>query len=318
MEGEISESSVVQTKQETKGLKTNPQRVQEEGSTSRTVKLRQLLRNITLRRKNEDIPVKPVDDEVRTNESSEVVLASTPVVNVEPRSSDNVDTDHSKDFLFNDVFAPDEIDSNVEDRIAEVAVYMEAKHQKINPFTIEYFQDPNLFYALPEEIRGDTATFAEYIRNTGEFNNIVHTERSKRESGDQSGLLGDKVHLPEYDHGDGKTWSAEDGYKVNVDYLKSVGVEPTKVLFFRRTQPMGDSPKPERYWSSDYFETVKGLTQEIRGNRRESSFILVADLGTISENGGLIQDINDDNGLSVRQIGSAPFDQSRAVTRVSK
>lgn len=313
MEGEISESNVVQPEKDT----ANSKQVQEDGSRSRTARLRQLLRNITLRRKNGDISVKPVDTEVRTNEASEEVPASTSVVNVEPRSSDNVGTDHSKDFSFDDVFAPDEIDSNVDDRIAEVAAYMEAKHQKINPFTIEYFQDPNLFYALPEEIRSDTATFAEYIRNTGEFNNIVHTERS-RASGDQSGLLGDELHLPEYDHGDGKTWSAEDGYILNIDYLISVGVEPTKVLFFRRTQPMGDSPKPERYWSSDYFETVKGLTQEIKGNRRESSLILVADLGTINENGGLIQDVNDDNGLSVRQIDSAPFDQSRAVARVSK
>ncbi len=32
----------------------------------------------------------------------------------------------------------------------------------------------------------------------------------------------------------------EQGYKLNLDYLCTIGIDPTKVLFFRKTQPMGD------------------------------------------------------------------------------
>ncbi len=43
--------------------------------------------------------------------------------------------------------------------------------------------------------------------------------------------------------------------------------------------------------------------------------ILVADLETINQNQGLIQDINDDQGIAVRQIGRGSFDQKRVIAR---
>jgi len=72
-----------------------------------------------------------------------------------------------------------------------------------------------------------------------------------------------------------------------VAYLKTKGIDPSKVLFFRITQPT-DNPKPEYYWTSDYSEVQKGLTAEISPEQRKTSIILVADLETINGNGGLI------------------------------
>lgn len=210
-------------------------------------------------------------------------------------------------------------DVEVERKVYEAIDYLGLHNLDFgSPLTVEMFQDPDLFKALPKDITNKTDVLASYIQNTGKFNALIYTERSKRALGDNSGLLGEKVHLPEFDHGDGKTWQAEDGYKLNLEYLESAEVDPSKVLFFRRTQPMVESPKPERYWTSDYFEVVKGLNVEISGDRRASSMILVADLKTLNENGGLIQDVNDDNGISVRQIGDHPFDQSQAIARISQ
>ena len=183
-----------------------------------------------------------------------------------------------------------------------------------NPFIIEYFQDPNLFPALPEEIRNSETKLTELLHNSGKFLDLIHIERKKRGDGDLTGLFEEEVHVPETEHADGRTRHAETGYKINVDYLQSVGVDASKVLFFRLTQP-SDDPKPEYYWTSDYFEVLRGLTAEIPPEQSETAVILIADLATISENKGLIQDINDDQGLSVRQIGTEPFDQKSAIAR---
>ena len=91
-------------------------------------------------------------------------------------------------------------------------------------------------------------------------------------------------------------------------------IDPSKVLFFRRTIPSKD-PKPEFFWTSDYFETRQGLTAEISPKNRDTAIIIVASLDAINKNGGLIQDINDDQGIAVRQIGTDNFDQNLALTK---
>jgi len=182
-----------------------------------------------------------------------------------------------------------------------------------NEFVAEYFQDPNLFPALPEEIRNSEEELTKLVQNSGKFYDVIYPERKKRWNGDLSGLLGEEVHIPETEHADGRTRRAETGYRVDAEYLKSIDIDPSKVLFFRITQS-SDKPKPEYYWTSDYFEVLRGLYAEVSGEQREDAVILVADLETINEN-GLIQDINDDQGLSVRQIGKEPFDQNRAIAR---
>ncbi len=96
-------------------------------------------------------------------------------------------------------------------------------------------------------------------------------------------------------------------------------IDPQKVLFFRVTQPTQEGEiKPEYYWTSDYFETRKGLRQEIPSELRAVSIILVADLESISKNGGLIEDMNDCEGLSVRQCGLKGFDQRFVLARIRK
>ncbi|MBW3002803.1 hypothetical protein KY338_06605 [Candidatus Woesearchaeota archaeon] len=186
--------------------------------------------------------------------------------------------------------------------------------ENANPFVLEYFQDPNLFPALPEEIRNSEERLTEIVQNTSRFSDLIHKERQKRWNGDLTGLLGEEVQVPEKEHADGRTRHAEDGYRVNVDYLKTINIDASKVLFFRLTQP-SDEPKPEYYWTSDYFEVLRGLDAEIPGEQRDHAVILVSDLETISGNEGLIQDMNDDQGLSVRQIGTGSFDQKKAIAR---
>jgi len=186
---------------------------------------------------------------------------------------------------------------------------------QVNPFILKYFKDPDLFNSLPSEIRDSDQMLSELLDNSGKFNDIIHLEREKRWNGDTSGLLGEKVDIAETLHAGGRKRRAESGYKINVDYLRTKGIDPSKVLFFRASQPT-DEPKPEYYWTSDYFETQRGLTVEIPAEQRKTAVILVADLETINKNGGLIQDINDDEGLPVRQIGVAGFDQSLAITKI--
>lgn len=50
--------------------------------------------------------------------------------------------------------------------------------------------------------------------------------------------------------------------------------------------------------------------------QRETAIVLAADLQTINGNNGLISDINDDQGLAVRQIGLGAFDQTKALAKI--
>lgn len=204
-------------------------------------------------------------------------------------------------------------DPKVDNRVNQLISHLAAKNIKADPITTKYFYDPDLFYALTAEKQDDE--LIPYIVNMGKFADARYPARERRWNGDESGLLGEEIHIPETQHFNGRVRRAEEGYKLNIDYLSTIGIDPTKVLFFRVTQPMGEQPKPEYYWTSDFFETVDGLTQEIPFSQRNTSVILVADLKTINDNGGLIQDINDDSGMAVRQIGTGPFDQTRAIAK---
>lgn len=185
----------------------------------------------------------------------------------------------------------------------------------MSPFALECFKDPDLYGALPELIKSDREALKQLMMNMAKFNSLIHVERKKRWSGDQSGLLAEEITLDETQHADGRKRRSEAGYRIHVEYLRSQGIDPKKVLFFRTTQP-SDTPKPEYYWTSDYFETRRGLRQEIPTEQRRQSITLVADLETIAQNGGLITDINDDSGLAVRQIGTGPFDQSLVLATI--
>lgn len=171
--------------------------------------------------------------------------------------------------------------------------------------TDKYFEDPNLANALGK--------VEPYRENSGLFEKIIYPER-KRRLIDNTGLFREFVLVPPTPLPNGRWRSSQEGYRINIDEVIRQGIDPSFVLFFRLTQP-SEKPKPEWFWTSDYFETRFGLQREIPPEQRSTAVILVADLLTINENHGLIQDINDDNGLAVRQIGFAPFDQKRAIAR---
>lgn len=185
----------------------------------------------------------------------------------------------------------------------------------LNPFVVDYFKDPDFYNALPEDIKKSDPVLRELMVNMSRFNTIISVERRKRSSGDTSGLLGEEMQLGETEHADGRVRRAEVGYKINLEYLRNQGINPKQVLFFRTTQPSIE-PKPEYYWTSDYFETRRGLRQEIPTKLRKTAVTLISDLETINQNGGLITDINDDSGLAVRQIGTGPFDQSLVLATI--
>lgn len=191
---------------------------------------------------------------------------------------------------------------------------LETAIKHANVFTIKYFQDPNLLPALPESIKNSEEELTAIVKNTTRFYEMIYKERKKRWAGDLTGLFAEEVHIPETRHADGRTRRAESNYRVNAEYLRTIGIDSSKILFFRITQP-SDEPKPEYYWTSDYFETLRGLDIEVAGKQRDTAVILVSDLGTINQNEGLIQDMNDDEGLSVRQIGTGHFGQNNAIAR---
>lgn len=195
-----------------------------------------------------------------------------------------------------------------EETIDRIVVLLLQRKELLNPFVIEYFKDPDLFYSLPDEIRENSELLSGYVLNSSRFGDSIHNNPD---------LYGPMVHLPESAHEDGRARRAEDGPKIQTNSLTKRGVDSKKVLFFRVTQP-AEIPKPEYYWTSDYFETQRGLRMEITSEKRKTAIVLVADLDTINANGGLIADINDDQGLAVRQIGQENFDQKLALAQIRK
>lgn len=202
--------------------------------------------------------------------------------------------------------------SSEAERISFISENLRKKGVEVPAWILRDFSDPALYPALPEYIRDDQELFSSYIENTAKFSEIIHTELRKRDTGDKSGLFGSEESIPASLHANGRERREESGYRVNPEYLHTVGIDPRKVLFYRITQP-SDTPKPEYYWTSDFHEVVAGLHAEVRGEQRKNAVVLVADLQTINENEGLIQDINDDQGLPVRQIGLGPFDQKKSL-----
>lgn len=204
------------------------------------------------------------------------------------------------------------IRQNVHEAFNRALTRLQSADESVSPILVERLEDDTFFEALPEHIRSSEKELAEYLLHSGKFNDIVYRERQKVWDGDATGLFGAEENAAEMKLHDGRQRRAENGYKINIDYLQTIGINPSKVLFFRVTQP-STTPKPELYWTSDLTETQRGLTAEISNELRKKAIILVADLETINKNGGLIQDVNDDEGLSVRQIGSDNFNQQQCL-----
>jgi hypothetical protein len=188
---------------------------------------------------------------------------------------------------------------------------------RLNPFVLERFSEKKMLFALPKEILNDPKKLAEYIDNSCAFENLFAEEMTRRWKNEQQGLFGPRIAIAETTKETGDVRRSEEGYRINLDYLRSKHVDPSKVLFFRVTQP-SDTPKPEYYWTTDYFETERGLSQEIPNEKRRTAVTLISDMQTIAGSQGLIQDINDDRGLPVRQIDTAPFDQRQCLAIIGK
>jgi len=204
----------------------------------------------------------------------------------------------------------------IDKKINNLSQQLKEQGKGIDTFYATPFKNPDFYNALPQQVRENDESLLQYLENTARFNEIITKERTRRFQGDMTGLLAEEVTTTETTHADKRARRIEAGHRVNVDYLYTIGVNPSKVLFFRVTQP-STTPKPEYYWTSDLFETIEGLHREIPPEHRKKAIVLICDLQTINENGGLIQDINDDSGLSVRQIGIDAFDQNKALGRFS-
>ena len=183
----------------------------------------------------------------------------------------------------------------------------------LHPAILEYFEDEDLAKELFQKFQDDA--IEEYIVHSCKFANFIPHARST-----DTGFFGKEKTIPETKHGDERIRSEEKGRKLDLEVLKKNGIDPQKVLFFRVTQPVEEGKaKPEYYWTSNYFETRNGLRQEISSDLRSKSIILVADLETISNNGGLIEDMNDCGGLSVRQCSpDETFAQDKALVRIGR
>ena len=176
---------------------------------------------------------------------------------------------------------------------------------QINPLIYDQFTEPSFVAAIPESIKNDPAVLANWLKNSSLFADLVGRDSRK--------ILGDVIKLPESQHADGRERRAEEGPEVLVNKIKEEGVDLNGVLFFRRTLLANETSKPESYWTSDYWETVRGLSVEIAGEQREKTKILCSTLQDLSSDSRLVTDINDDNGLSVRRESLEAYDQKRVL-----
>lgn len=146
----------------------------------------------------------------------------------------------------------------------------------------------------------------QYLKNTSKFESKLKKDRWLNASGSSETLFGPEDTAPEVIKQNGDLRRAETEKTINITNIRESDIDPSKVLIFRTTQ-LSDESKAELYWTSDYFQTLRGLSVEM-GKTKESAVVLVSNLEEIC-NGGAIMDTNDDNGLAIRRISSAPFDQ---------
>ncbi|NCU41358.1 MAG: hypothetical protein EOM19_01370 [Candidatus Moranbacteria bacterium] len=213
---------------------------------------------------------------------------------------------------FEEKFSPEENKESLERMRKIITRITQSNLDDLHPGILEYFEDEDLAKEFFQKFRDDA--MEEYIIHSCKFANFIPQARNIN-----TGFFGKEEIIPETKHDDGRIRPKEKGRTLDLDVLKKNGIDPQNVLFFRVTQPVKeDEIKPEYYWTSNYFEAKNGLQQEIPLDLRATSIILVADLEAISKNGGLIEDMNDCGGLSVRQGSSESFDQNRALVQLRK
>lgn len=216
-----------------------------------------------------------------------------------------------------------EVDAETKQYITEISDSLLVEVDDLNSYCVgaivKIFLNPDFWNSLPSTTKQNSETLKSYIKNSALLKSIIETERRKRGDSNVSEekLFGEEIEISGIKHYDGGERVEDYGNVIHLGHLTSVGIDPSQVLIFRATQA-SNTPKPERYWTTDYFETINGLMAEIPDEQRENLIVLVSNLLTVSSsNEGLIQDHNDDNGLAVCQIGSGNFDQNLALSRFS-
>ncbi len=172
--------------------------------------------------------------------------------------------------------------------------------KEVHPMVYEMLSDPQFLKTLPASVK-HPEVLALYLEHTSRF-----AEADKKK------FLKEEVTLAKTQHADGRTRREEKGQRVDIEELRKMGIDPAYVLYFRRTQP-SDTPNPEYYWTNDLDEVMRGLTQEIKKDKRATSVILCSTLDDIARNGGVMTDVNDDNGIAVRTLYTGGYDQQRAL-----
>ncbi len=179
---------------------------------------------------------------------------------------------------------------------------LEAEGEEPNWIILSVLDTPRFITGLQTYCEKSGDNIEEYLRHSSRY--------AKLRRGGKTGDLfsGEEVHIPQL----GQNWE-ERGRTMDMQYVRSQNIDPAHVLYFRVTQPMeSGKPKPEYYWTSDLGEVSRGLNLEL-GAQAQTAVILTSTLEDIASNGGLIDDINDDSGIPVRQIGTEPYDQGRAL-----
>lgn len=183
-------------------------------------------------------------------------------------------------------------------RVEQAVEHLKAEGSYVDTHLEKSMRDKPLLDAL--ETAG--ADIPAIIKNTSKFN--LHA----------GNIFEGGVILPEGHgaHANGKSRREESGEGLSIDRLVELGIDPSQVVLFRVTQP-SSRPKPEFYWTTDFTEVRGGLSIELGGEQRKTAVILIDTLQSIISNGGLMEDVNDDTGVSVRQIGLETYDQTKAL-----
>jgi len=180
------------------------------------------------------------------------------------------------------------------------------KKEGVKPgfLTSEIFKDPKFNDQFLSHLSPDDQY--QYLKNSSLLEAKLSKEKWASTAEVPNSIFGPESTAPEVLKSNGEIRPAETEKTIMIHKLQEAGIDPSKTLIFRATQP-SDTPKPELYWTTDYTEAKRGLTDEM-GITRNTAVILVSNLELVCR-GGAIRDKNDDHGLPVRRIDPSPLDQ---------
>ncbi|MES2437408.1 MAG: hypothetical protein V4519_05360 [Patescibacteria group bacterium] len=193
--------------------------------------------------------------------------------------------------------------------MADIIYHSGLTPEQVNPLIYEVFTDRNFIEAIPNDIKGNTQLLGLYFRNTCLFADLRKNKIS---------IFGEEIVHESLPMANGVLRPKEGGKEIHLEALREAGIDPESVFYYRRTQPSElGTAKPEYYWTSDYWEVIRGLTKEISGQERQTSKILCTSLAELGSDSKLTLDINDDEGIPVRRVSIDPYDQSRVLFAIN-